>query len=54
MIAYIKFVCDYCGDSEIEFEADAGDIDSIEPARHLLWEYGWDTFEGYMCRLCNV
>lgn len=54
MSAYIKFVCDYCGEREIEFEADAGDIDSIESARSLLGEYRWDTFDGYMCRSCDV
>ena len=48
MSAYVKFVCDYCGESEIEFEY-AG---SIESTLHLLWDYGWDASEGDMCGLC--
>lgn len=54
MSAYVKFVCDYCGESEIEFENDFVVVDSIESAYSLLGEYGWDTFDGYMCRSCNV
>lgn len=52
MSAYIKFVCDYCGGNEVEFETDIEDTDSIESTLHLLWELGWDTSEGDMCALC--
>lgn len=54
MIAYIKFVCDYCGDSEIEINTEFEDVDSIESSRSLLWKYGWYTLDGDMCRSCNV
>ena len=53
MSAYIKFVCDYCGNNSIEFETDFEDVDSIESARPLLWENGWYSLDGYMCELCR-
>ena len=54
MSAYVKFVCDFCGKTQIEFETEFDEVDSIEAARSLLEEYGWNTFGGDMCRSCNV
>ena len=52
MIAYIKFVCDYCGDSEIEINTEFEAVDSIVSARSLLWGYGWGGLDGDMCESC--
>ena len=58
MSAYVKFVCDYCGENEIEFEigldSEFDEVDSIESARSLLRDYGWDNFDGAVCRACDV
>lgn len=54
MSAYVKFVCYFCGESEIESEIELDNVDSIESVYSLLWEFGWDTSDGYLCRLCNV
>ena len=50
MSAYVKFVCDYCVETEIEF----WDTDSIELARANLEDLGWETLDGDMCRLCRL
>ena len=52
MSAYVKLVCDYCGESEIEIDAKFEAVDSIEEARYLLWDYGWDSSDGVMCESC--
>ena len=52
MIAYIKFVCDYCGDNEIEINTEFEAVDSIVSARPLLWGYGWGGLDGDMCESC--
>lgn len=52
MSAYVKLVCDYCGESEIEIDAKFEAVDSIEEARSLLWDYGWDSSDGVMCESC--
>lgn len=49
MSAYIKFVCDYCGDNSIDFWG----MDSIETTRSCLEDYGWDTSEADMCEVCR-
>ena len=54
MSAYVKFVCDFCGKTQIEFETEFDEVDSIESARSLLRDYGWDNFDGAVCRACDV
>lgn len=51
MSAYVKFVCDSCGEREIEFEAE--DLGSVDSARYSLWKYRWYTFDGDICELCG-
>ena len=53
MSAYIKFVCDYCGDSEVEINTEFLSWNSVESARSLLREYGWYSSDGYMCDVCG-
>lgn len=50
MSAYVKFVCDYCGNFEVEF----WDAESIGGARARLESHGWDTSAGDMCNVCKA
>lgn len=52
MSAYVKFVCDYCDETEIEINTEFLSWNSVESARSLLWECGWDSSDGYMCDVC--
>lgn len=50
MSAYVKFVCDYCGDTQLEHWG----RDLTEALPDSLEHFGWDTSDGYMCRLCSL